>query len=494
MSTSPSRRQSRSKNKSSVGWILLCGILALGVIGGLIYYITRSSDDFKRADLDNYVSATHKSNLLEDGASVYVDMSGGMNFAYASDSSKKLLQSVINKFAATPEVHFYSLESSKISPLEKTHTELYNFMMDSSNYLHQCAPIEATLDTILQKNQPALLMTDFEEYNGANIEKAAYAKRDFIEWLAKGYNITFYKWNFKEGSKVKHMFLAVFDDNANRLKSLVQNAVLDVDPYIDTYVLGGPEFAYPTSTQYLSLTKGGNYHSAASANEDIVTAVLENGGPEAYCSYAKTVATATGAPGAFAPLDQLVGDFAEYYPIGVDWPSAIANSKTMQQEGTPKNEMFKHLFSNLYIDFGAQDGYDIKDIEVRVFDIQDAVKSISGVPIDSIATKLKKIPPQEITEFLTVSMENGQLDNWQLINVDFDSKFDGTFPPTINPSNLFKANIVISKVSPNLQAINDFFGWDGNMSLANSIRETLQAPSCSPQGRIVYTYYLKTIN
>ena len=55
-------------------------------------------------------------------------------------------------------------------------------------------------------------------------------KKYFIDWLAKGYNITFYKWDFTEKEKSKHMFLAVFDDNANRLNSLIQNAAVGAAP------------------------------------------------------------------------------------------------------------------------------------------------------------------------------------------------------------------------------------------------------------------------
>ena len=59
-------------------------------------------------------------------------------------------------------------------------------MMNSVNYKKQRAPIEKTLERIILNNQPALLMTDFEEYNGGLIQKAAYAKKYFIDWLAKG--------------------------------------------------------------------------------------------------------------------------------------------------------------------------------------------------------------------------------------------------------------------------------------------------------------------
>lgn len=493
--SSSTSRTRKAPTRSSKGWLLPCIVVALCAIGWLVYSMLSKSDyAFKRADLDSYVKAMHQENILGDGASVYVDMSDGMNYAYADPESQKVLQSIINKLAAVDAIKFFGLADGAISPLDMPHTQLYNYMMDSSSYNLQRAPIEKTLDEIVSRNQPALLMTDFEEYKGNVIHKAAYAKRDFIEWLAKGYKITFYKWDFQEGNVQKHMFVTVFDDNADRLTSLVSSAVLGVNPQIETYVLGGREFAYPTCTKYSSLKKGGNYHNEK--GEDIVTAVLEDGSAEAYCSYANTVASVNGAPGRFAPLNNLVGDFAEYYPMGVDWTSAIANSKNMQEEGIAEADRFEHVFSNLYVNFGAQNGYTIKNVEVRVFDMQDIARCVSTMPADSIDVEaVNAIDAKEVNEFLSASMQkaNDLQGDWQLISVDFDERFDGTFSGATNQSDIFRANIVISEAIPNTQSINSFFEWEGNPSLANSVRETLEASTSNPQGRVIYTYYLKSL-
>lgn len=83
---------------------------------------------------------------------------------------------------------------------------------------------------------------------------------------------------------------------------------------------------------------------------------------------------------------------------------------------------------------------------------------------------------------------------WSEINIDFAPQFNGNFPGNMKSSDLLRANIVISKASPRLEGIDDFFGWEGNPSLANSIRETLTAKQCNPEGRILFFYYLKTIS
>lgn len=493
-SSSPHR--TRNKPNGGVSRYLLA-TLALGgviLIGIIVWLCTRTTGySFRRAHLDKYIEMTKIINLLNDRASVYVDMSDGMNFAYSSNGSKMILQAIINKLAANNAIDFFELSDEKITPLELSHTQLYNYMLNSKSYAKQKAPIEKTLANIIDSSQPALLMTDFEEYKGGVIERAAYAKQYFIRWLSKGYNIYFYKWDFNENGKVKHMFLAVFDDNANRLNSLVNTAIATIGIPIDTYVLGGRNFAYPTSSNYLSLKQGGNYHNANGI--DAVTAIAENGGPEDYVCYTKPYATASGAPGQFAPLDISLGTFAEYYPIGVKWEDALENAHRMQESGVPQEMRYTHLLRNLFINFSAQDGYQIDDIEVRVFDMYETMQAIANNDTLTIDV-LDKINKPEINMILTASMldDNSLHGGWKEICVDFDEKFNGKLIGGVPSSHILRANIVISKVSPKLEKAVDFFSWDGNPSLANSVKEALTADSTNPQGRILYTYYLKTIS
>lgn len=497
--TRKTQRNSSSRihhpRKTNRAVIIIVLVLAIAVIGFLVWLITLPPIYiFQREQLDKYVEMTQDVHLLDDGASVYVDMSGGMIYAYSSDESKTMLQAIINKLAANDAIRFYGLANEKIKPLDYTHTQLYNYMLNSDNYLQQKAPIEATLNRIVAQNQPALLMTDFEEYKDGAIQKAAYAKKYFISWLANGNNITFYKWSFVEAGKDKHMFLAVFDDNANRLNSLVEKAVDITNPNTERYVLGGHDFAYPTSAQYISLKQGGNYHN--DKGKDVVTAVIEDGGKEAYVCYAKPYATADGAPGQFAPLNWSLGAYAEYYPLGVNWKDAIANAELMQEAGIPDSIRYTHLLSNLYINFEAQNGFNIENVEVRVFDMGETMKAISEKGDSVKMGDIDAIAKPEVNEFLTASMRDvKELPlGWKEIYVDFDKQFDGTFIGNITPTTLFRANIVISKATPNIAEIDGFFGWPGNPSLANSVKETLTAGSSNPQGRILYTYYLKIVS
>lgn len=499
-SSSPRRSRNSKRSNSNGSRLIYAGVAlcALALIGFAIWFFTRTSGyQFKRSDLDKYVELTQKNALLEDGASIYVDMSDGMNFAYATPASQVMLQNVINKLAGNSAIKFYGLADEKITPIDLPHTQLYNYMLNPASYDKQKAPIEKTLQQIIQNQKPALLMTDFEEYKGGVIEKAAYAKEYFIKWLAMGYNIYFYKWDFNENGVAKHMFLAVFDDNANRLNSLVENAVRTTDPNIPTYVLGSREFAYPIAANYLSLKDGGNYHNGK--GEDIVTAVMANGGVEDYISYAKPYATASGDAGKFAPLNTQVGAMAEYYPVGVKWSDAIMNAKKMQETGIPQEDVYTHLFRNLFVNFAAQTGFAIDDIEIRLFNMQETMNAI-GTAIasgDSIKiAEIEGINKPEINLVLTAGMQEDKSlpVGWKEIFVDFDSKFNGSFMGGYKSTDLLKANIVISKATPKIGEALSFFGWGDNMSLANSVKETLLANTSDPQGRILFTYYIRTLS
>lgn len=485
------RSRDRKKQKKSPVAGIIIAVVALAVVGAAVWFFTRDNGyKFSRAHLDKYVEATHDTPILGEGFSVYLDMSDGMNSAYETPESKAILQAVINKLAGSESTKFFGLADEQISPIEMSHTELYNYMLNPASYDKQKAPIEKTLEKIVAANQPALLMTDFEEYNNGVIQKAAYAKKYFIEWLEKGNTITFYKWDFVESGKNKHMFLAVFDDNAERLNSRINNAVTTVNQSVATFVLGGRDFAFPICSKYPSMTQGGTYHN--SKGQDIVSSVLESGGSEDYVSYSKTVADAQGTPGYFAPLDNLASAHAEYYPFGVTWENIISNAGRQKEQGVPEEDLFEHLFSKLYVDFGAQNGYDISGIEVRVFDMQATMQAVA----DSVTEpkKLAEIENPEVVEMLTAGMvDSKELGvGWKEIFMDFDKKFTSKFV-SASATDLFRANIVISQASANLQAAESFFGWEGNPSLADSVKETLTDGKCSPVGRILYSYYMRTL-
>lgn len=485
-----SRKNRGGNGGSNVKYIFL-GISLIVIIGLLVWWILRPSGEyeFHRAYLDEYVeteAAADTPALLGDGVAVYLDMSDGMNFAYEDPAYKAILKDVINKLGANKAVEFNELSEDQIIPVKNKITVLYNYMTNPANYAKQRAPIEQTLATILEKNQPALIMSDFEEYNNGVIQKAAYAKAYFIEWLKRGYNIYFYKWTFMEKGNNKAMFIAVFDDNSNRLNREVAT-VLNGKSGVDRFVLAGPQFAYPIYFNY-PMAKGGNYHNEE--GKDDITYVREEGGKEDYRMYSATSASASGDRSNYMTLDYFTGSASEFYPFGMSWEQTFEYIDRQSQLSDGK---FRHLISNLYIDFDAQDGFDIEGIEVRTFDMNAVMEKIwecNGSDETLTAKELSGIRMPEINGFLTASL--GEETNFgEEICIDFAPTFKGRFnDKNIKPNSLIRANIVISKPVANIDDAEEFFSWPGNTSLFDSVKQTLQAQSSNPSGRLLYTYYL----
>lgn len=467
---SRNRRPSGNKKSSTPTILIIVGCVAvLGLLGFGIYKLLGSPEDnFNAANLDKYVEASSPTPLqLNDGEAVYLDFSNGMNSAFASGQSKEILKALVNKLSGkTTDATFYSLANNKITELaSESDTQLYNRIMAPSSYANQSAPIQAALEKIVSDKVPALLITDYEEYNGGLIQQAAYAKESFINWLTMGGTIIFYEWDYTEGAKQKKLFVTVFDDSYYRLASKVSDAMAVVDnSFVNQYVLGGRDFAFPEQMP----TEGANYRN--SKGQDIVTCVPK---PK---NYNDPKAKASGDPNAFSPLANLYGPMAQYYPMPVDWEEVVVNAKGLADF---------HLLSKLYVDFDAQSGYDITAIEARAFNVQETVDSISANV---------QIEPAEIQNFVTGTMTKAaDLPGYQEIIVDLAEKFNPQHLPTgMRMADVMRINICISAAKPKIEEARAFFTWEGNNSLAASVINTLQASEVNPTGRVLFSYFIKS--
>ncbi|MDE6078894.1 MAG: hypothetical protein K2G35_02390 [Duncaniella sp.] len=470
-------RGGNGKKNSSGILIAVVAVAALALVGAVVYFLTRSDNyTFQRSHLETYLEQTAEQPALlsSEGADVYFDMSDGMNCAFspatATPTCQQILKSLINKLASDKNT-FYRLAQLKITPLEMPFTEVYNYLLDKKNYSNQMAPIEKTLDAINTSGKPAVLITDYEEYKGERIEKGAYAKKMFTEWLAKGFDIYFYKWGFEEYGKQKYLFVTVFDDATAQLNKQVEQALSDVDPSISKFVVAGREFDYPVTPDdtpgrkvYLTPVKGGNYHG--DKNIDNVSNVLEDGSSEAYARF-ESLRT-------------------EYYPLGVDWQNASQNAITFSDSNVPDSLRYSHFLSGLFVDFSAQDGYDIENVALHTTDMDSVMQNwaLNGAA-DGVSTP-------EVKMLLDVSLEAAKRPNlkgWDEIVIDFDKNF----AVPANPNALIRAQVVIAEANVNRSRIEEFFTWTDNPSLAASVKLALQVDSSSPKGRVIYTYYIKVI-
>jgi hypothetical protein len=77
------------------------------------------------------------------------------------------------------------------------------------------------------------------------------------------------------------------------------------------------------------------------------------------------------------------------------------------------------------------------------------------------------------------------------IAVDLKSSFSGVIGG-YTPGDMIRLDIVIDDCEPNTEKLETLFSWDGNTSLADAIKNTLQ--NLNPKNRVIYSYFIKTLN
>lgn len=422
------------------------------------------------------------------GFSAYFDFSNGMQSAYADTATQQVLQGIVNKVTGQKDVKCFSLADNEITELPIKTTALYNSIMDFENsYTKQYAPIEKTLDRIVNENRSALLITDFEEYTG-QIQKSAFATPYFNKWLDGGNEITFYITDYKEGNKDKHLYYIIFDSPKRELLKDFEDGLNGKPKNYQKFLLSTS--AFELSTDYLAATKGGNYHD--SQGNDNVTVVNEKGDGESFTKYD--------------------GLFAEYYPLGCSWTDIVGNASSLTEDGVPAKDKFLHLLSKLFLDLSHQDSFDIQELDIQVTDIQQDFESFSNYYL-ALAKKgtddeldyfdergnLKKefqYVPQSITEvkdmllFDKALFDSGLKKNHNHIElaVNLDPKFNGSFA-RVQDEDMLRIDIIITKCEPILDKLPELFKWTGNDNLYESIKNTLEAKR--PTGKIIYSYFLR---
>lgn len=182
--------------------LLLASFIAVGVYG-----CTDETASTCPEVLYAYLEQQQKQVIPTNGYCAYFDLSDGMLAAYNDPVTKDNLKSIVNKVTGnTTCKQVYALKNGMVEKLEKSQTELYNYILNPKSYA-QMAPIEETLKQIVSDDKSAFLVTDFEEYTNGSIQQQNYAKKYFVEWLNKGFDISFFVMNYTEERKTSIFIL-----------------------------------------------------------------------------------------------------------------------------------------------------------------------------------------------------------------------------------------------------------------------------------------------
>ena len=291
------------------------------------------------------------------GYSAYFDFSDGMQHARDDQKTQyyKKVVDFITGFSYRWDV--YSLANDQIEPLEYSQNDLWNKIMNV-DCREIKAPINKTLEKIVDEDKLALLVTDFEEYEDSEvmgkslIEQAPYATEDFEAWLSRGGVIKFYIMSYVERPKSlppldKKLFFVVFDNKDMELSSQIDKQfrptnASELEEYnknVTKYVLKND--SYGVYTDYRG-GKGGNYDG------DYDPMVLQEFG--------------------------LYEDFnTEFYDMGNSWSDVFG----LLYEAKQKDKACEGLISKLYLNLSDEDARSISKLELRVTDITDDFEAYS---------------------------------------------------------------------------------------------------------------------
>ncbi len=461
---------------------------------------------------------TQKELITDSAPKVYIDFSNGLVQAYTSNiDNASMLEKITQKLTGA-DIRWFGLGRGEIYLLDFPTTQIYNKVTNPKSYATEImAPIEGAIKEITSANQDALLVTDFEEYTTDRKEQFEnFEKGYFIEWLSKGNSIDFFITNYNEKTKdkrtvSKHLYFVVFNSGpTKKLLNEINFALKDRGFKFETFSLS-TDF-YKLSNEYGAANRGGNYYDKD--GNDIVGSL----DTESYLN---------GLTKKDKPF--------EFYNFQQPWESILSNSQSLMEVGVLFP--FTDFFRKLYIDLSKDDVFQLKGLEVQVYDVTEdflfyvkteevklhkpkLAKDASGNSIiapdvtDIISLscfdakgniieewkyKAKELLPlNEVFAFNKELYDNGFKHNKNKIElgVKYHSNFNGT--QIINPNGLIRVDIVIEDCKPNFDKLG-LFKWESttvagkqNESLSEAIRNTLD--KVNPKGKVIYSYFIKAAN
>lgn len=462
----------------------------------------------KRIEAYHHAIAPDNANSKSGNPDLYIDFSSGINKAFADPVIKGLMTNCFNTILAQ-KFDVYKLGANKITPLNVTNTtELGQQVSDPAQYADIWAPIQSAVEKIVEGNNDALLITDFEEWQ-KNIEvtNTAFLKIPFSKWLQKGNSIHFFIADYKEGTVAKHLYFTVFNCGNPNESSMISKLESKLGSSTTRFDLS--DKSYKLRTVYPSEKSGGVFYDV-SAKTDKAKNVLDL--KDNYINGLKN------------------GNAFEFYPLGIDWKNIDQLHSTYASQN-----QFNDFFRKLYIDLSNDDSYTFGDFEVKVSDAttdfenfsksEEAKKHkpklakgsngearIADNETDAIALacyaadgrlkeqwSYKPAPEVVLNEVFTLNKPLfTNTKTTDIKNAEFGVSFDPKFnlKNIQNPEGLVKVDILLSTATPNLEnAKLSKFQWVNakqvpNIALYESIKNTLQ--ELKPAHKLIYSYYIKT--
>jgi len=466
----------------------------------------------KRIQAYNNTKNPNLANEKSGNPGLYIDFSSGINQAFKKADIKENVIGCYNLLINDkPDV--YGLGSQKTMLIENLDaTELGQLIDNPLTYKDIFAPIQNAVEQIVDKNNDALLITDFEEWqNNTQVTAPAFLAPSFSKWLAKGNTIHFFIADYIEDKVSKHIYFTIFNcgnPNESSMISKLQTKLSSLTRYDLT------NKSYKLTQQYPSGKAGGIFYdeTGKTDKEKNILDLKEN-----YINGLKN------------------GNPFEFYPFGLDWNTIDATHSSYKSQN-----QFNDFFRKLYIDLQDENAYVYGDFDVKVYDVtndflhfakcnevknhqpklekgsngEDKFKDGEEDPVilscydtkgkvkDEWIYKSQENAPNILTEVFVLNKElfkNTKASDKKKVEfgVSFDTKYN--LKNITNPDGLIRVDIVLNSAEPNLSnPILENFKWVNSKSVPNvalyeSIKTTLQEVGVKPSNKVIYSYYIKTL-
>jgi hypothetical protein len=486
---------------------------------------TAFSNFHPEKDIEKYIQGYYSASLGESSnpktgkSAVFIDFSDGLVQAYTKNPQNvQIIEAITNKLVS-PDIEWFALGGGKINPLDYNSNELFNKVSDPKQYKDIMAPIQETLKKITEGNNDALLVSDYEEYTTDGKEQFEnYPKNYFINWLKKGNSITFFYTDYEEfnsKSKIKsakHLYFTVFTHGKATESSMISKVrdalkgryttkefTLNNNPYSVTNDYGGKDYTGLQNKQF-NQWKNLNLNVSLDKKQPYEVIGINKVWNEDVDKYVKNI------------IDKENGIFlGKLFLNASDTSSYKLNKVTVKAYDVTEDYIFfaqyeeaKNHQPKLTKDKGKNDVwaeeskkdaitttcYLTDKTELKKEWIYEPGNSKPLIPWDEVFSHDEKIFSDHLNnssdkiELITLLHKNYNLEKIKnssaLIRIDFLIE-DVTF----NNSNPQLSDFQWSSTTQKDKI---------NNSLGEAIRNTLQEPSVSPKGKILYSYYIKLGN
>jgi hypothetical protein len=353
----------KNKFKALNGFVLAIIFISFsgcGSDGGGDYPSFNSDELAEDSVIEAYHHEYFHSKSVEeskDNPAIYVDFSDGITQQALKDKNNLGVFKMLIKGLSTEEnTEYYELSSDSMIRYEGSenlsyftkhgHTDQGAFKIG--------APIDQAINTIVERDNVGMLITDGELYNKEEqkVSSEAWASKALEKWLNKGHELVIVYTDFVEKHNGighdKHMYVMFFIPN---------NKTLILDNYISDLEEEGLEYkklSFSTNTKDLF-------------SRDYPNAQLP-GAPTYLEYFGEPMAYLSSENSAMEFIDMTNASFNCYEDGLVHYLRDLGNPNT----GKPQNYP---LFDKLYFEFSSLPNYEVNSVKIVVHDVYEDLEN-----------------------------------------------------------------------------------------------------------------------